>query len=156
MKLLPMFPDPAPGPSTSGLATKRFAGRPAASAFERRAALFIRFHAKLGVVVLVLQHGCGFRRASAFRKVVSVNDVELYLDGSPAPAAFTPLKYVRMIGSGLVPGIPVYAKVLPLPAAMFAAMFDCALRNSLTNPFSTMLISLMFDCTQSSTWRLPT
>src|SRR5580765_5044959 len=156
MKLLPRLPEPAPGPSTSGLATKRLAGRPAACAFARRAALFIRFHAKLGVVVLVAQHGCGLRSASAFRNVESVNDAELYFEGSPAPAAFTPLKYARMIGSGLVPGMPVYAKVLPLPAAMFAAMFDWAFRNSLRNPFSTTLISLMFDCTQSSTWRLPT
>ena len=38
--------------------------------------------------------------------------------------------------SGTVPAAPVYAKVCPLPAAMFACRFCCASRNSFCQPFS--------------------
>ena len=49
-----------------------------------------------------------------------------------------------MIGSGEVPvPAPLYANVLPLPAAMFAARFAWASLNSSRNPFSTVLYSLI-------------
>ena len=143
-------------PRTSGFATRKFDGSPAAIALARRAALLIRLYAKLGVVAFVLQHGCGLNVASELMKVESVNDVDVYFAGSAACPEATPLKYARMIGSGDVPGAPVYANVLPRPAAMFACRLACAFRNSFRKPFSTMLISLMLFCTQSSTWRLPT
>ena len=61
----------------SGLTTKKWDGSPALSALVRRAALLNRLYAKLGVVALVLQHGCRLFVASAFTNVLSVNDVDV-------------------------------------------------------------------------------
>jgi hypothetical protein len=52
------------------------------------------------------------------------------------------VKYARKIGSGCVPGMPVYANVEPRPAAMLAWRLPCASRNSSRKPFSTMFSSL--------------
>jgi hypothetical protein len=54
-----------------------FAGKPAFAAFARRAALVIRLYAKLGVVAFVLQQGCGLYVANVWRKMGSVNELDV-------------------------------------------------------------------------------
>src|SRR5262245_63485529 len=120
---------------TSGLAMKKFTGNPAAAALPRNVVLPMN---PLPIVAAVqpaaLAHmnpyGFGFIAARKPRNVAFVQFVPLYRVGSPAPELFVPLKYARKIGSGDVPGAPVYANVLPRPAAMFACRFACAFRNS--------------------------
>src|SRR5262249_51508035 len=133
--------------SVSGLAMKKFAGSPAAAALLRNVALPMKPFCRV-----VLLHPVALRQAnanglgfSAARNAWFAELVQLppmYFDVSPAEAAPTPLKYARKIGSGAVPGMPVYANVAPLPPAMLAARFACALRNSARKPFSLMLNSL--------------
>src|SRR5882672_4008895 len=100
-------------PRTSGFATKKFAGSPAAAA-------------KLRNLVL------------------------------PACPALTPFKYARKIGSGDVPGAPVYANVATPLAAIFARRFAWAFLNSSTKPFVMMFGSFRLIVSQSSRCRLPT
>src|SRR2546428_60594 len=122
---------------------KKFAGRPAAWAFARNNALPIKpFCRVVSVQPAALRHananGFGFCAARNERMLAFVQLGPVYLAASPDETLFTPLKYARKTGSGDVPGAPVYAKVLPRPATMFARRFVCAFLNSLRNPFPKM------------------
>src|SRR5262245_44588567 len=134
---------------------KKFAGRPAAATLARNVELPMKPCCRLLLVhpydATVLgsgrpkqpnANGCGYRLARNPSSVEFIQLPPVYLEGSPACAAFTPFRYARKIGSGAVPGAPVYAKVLPSPAAMLAWRLACARRNSLTNPFSKISNSL--------------
>src|SRR5690348_2414363 len=111
----------------SGLATKKFAGRPAASAFVRNdpprkpfdsvAAVHpVPGPATVGTVLHMKPHGFGFIIARKPWNVVLVQPVPVYLVVSPACDPGPPLRYARKMGSGDVPGAPVYANVAPRPA----------------------------------------
>src|SRR5438132_5429187 len=119
---------------TSGLTTKKFAGNPALTAFVRWLAVPCR--------LLATKNGFGAYTASRFTYVAFVKLDDVYLLGSDTLAPPSPEKYARYVGSGDVPAAPVYANVLPRPAAMFAWRLACAFLNSPRNPFSTMLNSL--------------
>src|SRR4029453_891308 len=110
----------------------------------------------VAVLIEANPNGFGFIAARNPRFVALLYCVLTYLVGSPAWAAGTRSKNAAKTGSGEVPGAPVYANVLPRPAAMFACRLACAFRNSSTNPFVLMLISLMLTVSQSWRCRLPT
>src|SRR5262249_26042412 len=86
-------------------------------------------------------YGFGLVCARNARNVLDVQLPPLYAAGLPACAADVPLKNARKVGSGLVPGAPVNANVLPRPAAWFAFRLFIASVNSLRKPFSTMFTS---------------
>src|SRR5436305_1821885 len=66
-------------------------------------------------------------------------------------------KAAVIIGRGTSPATPeTFAKVFPLPAAMFLARLPCAFLNSFRNPFSTVLTSLMLYPSHWCRDRLPT
>src|SRR5437899_8260432 len=122
--------------SVSGLAMKKLAGRPAAAAFVRNVALPMNPFCRLepsdrhpAADKQAKANGFGFWMARNERLFAFVQLPPRYRLGSADSALFTPLKYARKIGSGEVPGAPVYAKVVPRPAAMFAWRFACAFLN---------------------------
>src|SRR5437870_10575122 len=126
---------------------KKFPARPAASAFARNAAFPIKpFCRVVSVQPAAFRHananGFGFCAAKNDRLLAFVQLGPVYLAASLDEALFTPLKYARKIGRGVVPGAPVYANVAPRPAAMFALRLACAFLNSLRNPLPKISNSL--------------
>src|SRR5262245_6834341 len=109
---------------------------PAASALLRNVVL-----PRNPVVVFVEAklNGFGLFAARNPRNVEFEKFALVYAAGLPALAAFTPWKNPRNVGSGLVPVAPVKANVLPLPAAMLACRFACAVRNSFRKPLLVRL-----------------
>src|SRR5262245_50184509 len=94
-------------------------------------------------------NGFGLIAARKPRFVALLNCVLEYCAGSLADAPPRPEKYARNVGNGDVPAAPVYAKVAPRPAAMFACRFACALRNSCAKPLDWMLTSSILIVSQS-------
>src|SRR6476620_3079401 len=108
---------------------------PAAMPFARNPALPTK---PLVEFVDAKPNGFGFIVARKPRNVEFVQFVPLYAVESPARDELIPFMNARKIGSGDVPGAPVYANVAPRPAAMFACRFACAFRNSFTKPLFLM------------------
>ena len=133
--------------------TKKFDGRPASIAFCLNVALL-----RMPVLAVLLSrlNGNGLRAARNACSVAFVQFAPLYADPLTACDAGCPFRYASRMGSGEVPGAPVYAKVAPRPAAMFAARLACAFLNSLRKPFSKMSISLTFTLANASRARVPT
>src|SRR5688572_4206128 len=120
-------------PSRSGLATKKFAGSPAAAAFVRNVALPSRSPAS--------PFGFGLCIVKRARLAVFVHCVPEY--GVPVP-----LKNATNVGSVADPGIPGLNAnehgllAAPQPAATCSCRLRCAFLNSARKLFSTSVRSL--------------
>src|SRR4029450_6368158 len=84
----------------------------------------------VGSVLHMNPHGFGFIAAREFRRVPLVQLAPESCAVSPACEPGLPLRNARKIGSGCVPGAPVYANVAPRPAARLAWRFAWAVRKS--------------------------
>src|SRR5258708_35121319 len=110
------FPVPLTTPITSGFATKKFAGIPAASALFLKVLLPMR---PVAVLVDAKPNGFGFMAARNPRFVELVHCELEYFVESLDWAAGTRSKKAANPGSGDVPGTPVSASAAARPAAMF-------------------------------------